>query len=209
MPSDTGVHGVEAIQAGAAGARSTASNHTGRLILAPGDPQVCPDRDQLIRTLLEAGFIAGPIADRECAFQVGAEFLDLITFVGCAVSIATDPVTGSAFCHVLISPATVVPRWCHGRNTRAPRCPGCRSRRADWQSHNAQWTLQPDDRVACPSCGQSHALWQWDWKQQAGFGRQLIEIEEVFPGEAVPTPELLNRLERASGCAWGFFFVQD
>lgn len=206
MSSEPGAHGIDA---DAAAPRSTASNHTGRLVLAPRDPLACPDRDQLIRALSEAGFIAAAIADRHCAYQVGDAFLGLIAFVGCAVSIATDPKTGGAFCHILIPPATAVPRCCYGRNTRAPRCPDCRGRLADWQSHIARWTHEPDAEVTCPKCGRSNVLWQWDWKQQAGFGRQLIEIEEVFPGEAVPTLGLLEQLERASGCAWDFFAVQD
>lgn len=206
MSSELGAQGIDA---DAAVPRATAPNHTGRLVLAPRNPLAYPDRDQLIRTLSEAGFIAATIADRDCAYQVGDAFLELIAFVGCAVSIATDPMTGGAFCHILIPPATAVPRCCHGRNTRAPRCPSCRGRLPDWQSHVASWALGPNAGVTCPKCGQSRVLWQWDWKQQAGFGRQLIEIEEVFPGEAVPTPGLLNQLERASGYAWDFFAVQD
>jgi hypothetical protein len=48
-----------------------------------------------------------------------------------------------------------------------------------------------------------------DWKQQAGFGRRLIEVEEVFPGEAVPTQSLLDLLKRASGSGWRYFYIQD
>jgi hypothetical protein len=85
------------------------SHHVGRLILAPRDSERCPDRDRLVRTLFDAGFIADPI----------------------------------------------------------------------------------------PSC---------DWTHQGGFARLLVRVEKIFPGEAVPTEEgLLDLLERASGCAWGYF----
>jgi hypothetical protein len=189
--------------------RSRLSNHTGRLILAPRDPQACPDRDRLSRALSEAGFIADPIADQEAAFHVGPEFLGLIAFVGCAVAITSDPVCGGPFCHVVVPPAALRPCFCHGRNTRAPRCPSCRGRLSDWQSQIENGASRSEAGIACPSCGKSHPMWSWDWKQQAGFARQIIQVEEIFPGEAVPTRGLLDLLEQTSGCVWLYFYVQD
>jgi hypothetical protein len=190
------------------------SNHAGRLILAPRDAEVCPDRDRLLRTLLEAGFIADPIAGRESAFIVGPEFPALLAFVGCAVAIACDPQAGSPYCHVLVPPASAHPRWWHGRNTRAPRCPDCRARLIDRPAHmeplsGLSGSGRPDSAVACPSCGESRPIWSWDWKQQGGFARLLIQVEEIFPGEAVPTQGFLDLLARASGCPWRYFYVQD
>jgi hypothetical protein len=185
------------------------SNHTGRLILAPRDPWACPNGDRLVRTLSDIGFIADPLGERACAFRTGPEFLELIAFVGCAVAIQTDPAVGSALCHVVIPPATVYPSWYYGRNTRAPRCPSCRSRLTDWRSRIGQDEGRSDSSPACPSCGRSAAFWQWDWKQQAALARSVILIEEVFPGEAVPTPGLLRRLGQASDPAWHAFYVQD
>ncbi len=52
-------------------------------------------------------------------------------------------------------------------------------------------------------------MWSWDWKQQGGFARLVIQVEEIFPGEAVPTDALLALLEHESGCAWRYFYVQD
>jgi hypothetical protein len=189
--------------------RSVRTNHTGRLILAPRDPQACPDREPLLGALSAAAFIADPIPGREYAFSVGPDFLELIAFVGCAVAVETDPLAGGAFCHVLIPPASGAPRWCHGRNTRAPRCPGCRHRLVDWQARGEAWAVRPAADIACPSCGQSRPFWQWDWKQQGGFARRMILVEEIFPGEAVPAQSLLDLLERTSGCDWHYFYAQD
>jgi hypothetical protein len=36
-----------------------------------------------------------------------------------------------------------------------------------------------------------------------------VQVEEVFPGEAVPTPALMSMLERISGFRWRVFYVQD
>jgi hypothetical protein len=193
------------------------SNHVGRLILTPCDSEVCPDLDRLVCILSEAGFIADPIPDRECAYRVGPEFSALIAFVGCAVAIASDPQTGNPFCHVVVPPASAYPRWYHGRNTRAPRCPGCRARLSDWplcveqfeQSARTPGSDRRESDVVCPSCGESRPIRSWDWKQQGGFARSLIQVEEIFPGEAVPTDAFLDLLERKSGCVWRYFYVQD
>ena len=193
------------------------SNHVGRLILAPRDAEVCPDRDRLVRILSEAGFIAERIPDRDWAYLVGPEFSALLAFVGCAVAIESDPRTGGPFCHVVVPPASVNPRWCHGRNTRAPRCPGCRARLSDWPLRVEQFeesaSMPGADRqetaVDCPTCGEARPIRSWDWKRQGGFARLLIQVEEIFPGEAVPTEGFLRLLERATGCAWRYFYVQD
>jgi hypothetical protein len=192
-------------------------NHAGRLILAPRDAGVCPDRDRLVCILSEVGFIADRIPDRECAYLVGPAFSALLAFVGCAVAIASDPQTGSPFCHVVVPPASASPRRWHGRNTRAPRCPVCRARLNDWplrieqfeQSARTPGSDRREPAVVCPSCGDCRPIWSWDWKQQGGFARLLIQVEEVFPGEAVPTDAFLDLLERESGCAWRYFYVQD
>ncbi len=189
--------------------RSVVSNHTGRMVLTPNDPQTCPDRGILIETLSLAGLIGAPLRDRDHAFLVGPGFFSLMAFTGCAVVISSDPGQGTSFCHVRIPPASRSPRLSSGRNTRPPRCPGCRGRLTDWASRAELWELNPTAGVACPSCGQACPLWLWDWKQQGGFGRRLIEVEEVFPGEAVPTQALLDLLKRASGSGWRFFYIQD
>jgi hypothetical protein len=66
-----------------------------------------------------------------------------------------------------------------------------------------------DGALACPACGHSAPPWGWDWKESAGFGRIFLTVEEVFPGEAVPAPALLDLLARITGCAWRHFYVQD
>jgi hypothetical protein len=187
------------------------------LILAPRDAEFCPDRDRLVRILSEAGFIADRIPDRDCAYRVGPAFSALIAFVGCAVAIASDPRTGNPFCHVVVPPPSAYPRLCRGRNTRAPRCPGCRAGLSDWLPHveafektaKTPGSDRQESSLVCPSCGERRRMWSWDWKQQGGFARLLIQVEEIFPGEAVPTDAFLDLLEREGGCAWRYFYVQD
>jgi hypothetical protein len=61
----------------------------------------------------------------------------------------------------------------------------------------------------CAACGRLVPIRDLDWKQSAGFGRLFVQVEEVFPGEATPTPELMLLLARLTGGDWRYFYVQD
>ena len=69
------------------------------------------------------------------------------------------------------------------------------------------WTRRTE--IPCPTCGEASPPWAYDWKEKAGFGRLFLQIEEVFPGEAAPTRGLTDLLERCTGCAWRYFYIQD
>ncbi|WP_242523460.1 hypothetical protein [Thiocystis minor] len=194
------------------------ANHTGRLILTTEDPNASPDGDALIAAMAHADLIGERLEGRSdrlgtapsgAAYCIGASFLRLVSFTGCAVKIATAPDPRSPFCHLRFPPLAPHPRLYAGRNTRPPRCRDCRGRLEDWRERTARWASQPDQGVTCPSCGATRPPWQWDWKEQGGFGRRAILIEEVFPGEAMPTDALLDLLQAASGTGWRHFYVRD
>ena len=190
-------------------------SHTGRLVLTPVDATAAVDRDALIDRLTSGGLIGPGLPGMADAFSAGDALLELIAFAGCAVTLAVEPGAdpgadpGAAFCHVRIPPLARWPRPVFGRNTRGPRCPSCRARLADWRDALDQWDEPRAPALGCPGCGASAAPWQWDWKQQGGFGRCLVLVEEVFPGEAVPAPRLLDLLSAVSGSDWRYFYVQD
>jgi hypothetical protein len=192
-------------------------NHTGRLVLSPQDPHAAPERDLVRGVLHGAGFIAGGQGDSglggdsaggEWSFAVGPCFLGLLIFAGCAVTLPAGA-EGSPRCQVRIPPPSPVPRLIWGRNTRPPRCPGCRARLEDWPRRLPDWEGRAGAGLACPRCGEIRPPWRWDWKQQGGFGRLFVLVDEVFPGEAVPSPKLAELLTRAGGCPWRHFYVQD
>jgi len=186
-------------------------NHTGRLVLTTADPDASPDYALVIGVLERSGFIGASLPGREHSYAAGPDLLDLLTFAGCAVVVPTLPeaASGGAFCYVRIFPSVPVPRLLAGRNTRPPRCPGCRARLQDWRQQAPQWLDRPHAALACPACGQAHPPWRWDWKEHGGFGRLFVQVEEIFPGEAVPTPRLLDLLSLACGSGWRHFYVQD
>ena len=186
-------------------------NHTGRLLLTTSDPQAAPDEGLVIAALSGAGFIGEPLPGPERVFAVGPTFLSLLAFTGCAVAIATDPGDHGAApcCRVRILALSAAPRFLWGRNTRPPRCPVCRALLKDWDRRVQGWLDHPHRGATCPSCGETRPPWRWDWREQGGFGRVFVAVEEVFPGEAVPMPRLFDVLTRACGSGWRHFYVQD
>ncbi|WP_232424226.1 hypothetical protein [Imhoffiella purpurea] len=186
------------------------SSHTGRLILTASDPHVSPHVPLLIEALAEVGFIGERLSDAGGdAFRTGPMFLSLVAFTGCAVQIRSNPDGRGAFCHVRVSSSFRHPHLLHGRNTRAPRCRECRHRLVDWRERLGHWATHPHAGVTCPNCRETRPPWLWDWKQQGGFGRFFVQVEEIFPGEATPTHTLIDVLTRASGTGWRHFYVQE
>ena len=59
----------------------------------------------------------------------------------------------------------------------------------------------------CSSCGANAEASELNWRQGAGFGRFFMEIQNVFPGEAVPGDELLRALEASTGTPWTYFYA--
>jgi hypothetical protein len=187
--------------------------HTGRLLLTPSDPLLAVDPATLHDALGEIGFIGDPLTrlDGNCPasqhFLAGKHFLSLLAFAGCSVNLSLDePGDGSPFTHVRLLGPLAAPLLLHGRNTRPPRCPLCRALHRDWarilKGH-------PNQHLTCPACGSSRPSWDWDWKDKAGYGRSFVWVEEVFPGEAEPTPSLLAALEATTTSPWQRFYVQD
>ena len=184
--------------------------HVGRMVLTTADPRVCPQIDLLVETLGARGLLGARLGEGpQAGFRIGSGFFSLLAFTGCAVTLETEPNGGAPFCHIRLSTASEHPRPMVGRNTRPPRCPACRARLTDWRDREPDWRANRHAGVTCPSCGETRPPWLWDWKHQGGFGRFFIQIEEVFPGEAMPTPALFDLLMRASGVGWRHFYIQD
>jgi hypothetical protein len=96
-----------------------------------------------------------------------------------------------------------------GRNTRPPQCPGCRRPLREWRAQSAGWDSASAPTLQCAACNARTQAWEWRWREQAGFGRLFLSIEEVFPGEGTPLPGLLRSLEIMGVGRWLWFYVQD
>lgn len=182
---------------------------TGRLILSFPDPLSGGALERLLSTLEAAGFIGDPIRRGAGEFMTGNRFLQLVTFMGCSPFLRLEPsgADDSDFCHVRIHGPYANPRFVRGTNTRPPRCPNCRRRVEEWQPLAERWEATRDAAHHCPACGSETPFTGLEWRQNAGIGRLFIEVTQVFPGEAVPVPALMELLATTGG-PWNYFYVQ-
>jgi hypothetical protein len=189
--------------------------HTGRLVLTPKDPFYLPENlDRIIQRLRDIQFCADRIEGLEGRhYLLGDRFMQLVAFMGCSPFINLEPTyDDQPFCHLFIQGPYAQPMFMRGRNTGAPRCESCRKRIPDWDSLLQQWQADPENfRAACPHCGHSQSPAGYNWRQSAGSGRLFLCVENIFPSEAIPSPELLKTLETGENMclAWSYFYIQD
>ena len=171
------------------------------LYLAPADHTAAPSCEPVIEVLRRLDII-GPPLDAG-SFAAGDGFSRHVIFAGCSpYLVMAPPADGSrGFCHVAVHGPLAVPRLVTGPNTTKPRCPSCRARFAGWATQIDAWRV-PGARAHCDACGvdsDPHAL---DWRGHAISGRLLVELRNVFPGEAGPSDLLMASLQEATAQPW-------
>lgn len=182
----------------------------GRLLFSQGAPVTNNDVRGLLAQLTDAGFIGQEISPGTAEYFTGDRFLQLVTFMGCSpfLKLKPDDESSDDFCRIRILGPYAKSRFLEGRNTRPPRCPGCRKSVEDWRSLVDSWNAGRDTGYRCPSCSLAVPFTELEWRQNAGSGRLFIEITRIFPGEAVPVQALLDILG-SHGTAWNYFYIQD
>lgn len=187
-----------------------AADRAPKLVLHPEAATLAPADDALIQALQALGLIGSRFTlDGQTHFHTGPNFLDGISFLGCAPAIQLDPPAASAdreadaragrFCHIQLHAATDRPRLRHTLGQR-PRCRQCRS-------EIPPAAIQP--QVTCPACGHSAPPAGLNWRQAGGHARLFLDIWGIHAAEAVPSDRLLDRLAQASGGPWQFFYIED
>jgi len=181
---------------------------TSRLIFTPQDSTQAVDASQLLQLLTQLELITQP-SYRENHYLPGDGFTSLITFLGCSPNISLQPDDSDAddnHCFISIVSTTQqikclgYTRQCH------PKCPHCRKRIADWQSSNWQ---QPDALCQCDKCGSETAYAHLNWKHECCFARGGFSIANIYPHEALPTDQLLERLQQQTGVVWDYAYANN
>lgn len=187
---------------------------TQKLVLHPAQPGFgAIDRTQMLQGLQAIGLLGGTFSFRGSeAFLAGTELARLISFLGCAPHFLTDAADQdkAGFYHLEVIGPVAEMRFIASRLTRPPGCPDCRRRIPDWQELIDQWRGNPSDSAwTCPDCGAISRPHELNWRQNAGFGRLFVEVHGVFPGEAVPSDQLMAQLRDLSGTPWRHFYFQE
>ena len=172
----------------------------GSLYLTPTSPGDVCDLESPAQALAALQVTAKPIATgKQCrVYCAGDGFARHVVFAGCSPHLRFEPrdAHDRHYCHVALHGPFAPPRIITGQNTVKPRCPHCRARLADWRKRL--------DRAAaaCTACGILVTAASLDWRQHAAVGRALVELRNVFPGEASPSDQLLHTLAEHTGFSW-------
>ncbi len=172
------------------------------LYLVPAESTAAPAPARVVETLRRLEVIGAPLG--QGIFSAGPGFARHVVFAGCSPHlIMTAPADGSqAFCHVAIHGPFEHRQLVTGTQAVRPRCPHCRQRLTDWQQQIDRGI--PDKPMQCSSCYREFHPCEADWRQHAVCGRLLIELRNVFPGEAVPSDTLMRELTGATQSDWGY-----
>ena len=184
---------------------------SGKLVLqAPlGNPPIT--REAPLARMVKLGLIGAAFGNRPGSYLTGPRFLQLITFLGCSPHLQLEPPADGSkdFCHIRLRGPFETPRLLCAGNSRPPRCPCCGKGLTHWRQLEVGWSNGlSDQKIVCPSCGQSAPPADLNWRRKAGFGHYFIEITGIFPEEAVPLPALMEGL-RGDGADWRYFYLHD
>lgn len=173
------------------------------LYLAPRDPLAAPDPAQLLDVLTRLEVSAAALDGQ--GFAAGDGFSRHVVFAGCSPHLVLQPPADGSlrFCHVVVHGPFAQPQLVTGPNTVKPRCPQCRARFDDWREQLSAWQ-NGGEQTVCPACQAISAATQLDWRGHAIGGRVLIELRNVFPGEAGPSDLLMHELEQISALPWHY-----
>lgn len=177
----------------------------GSLYLFPAAPFATPpDASMLLGVLTKNGLLGKALGASR--FLAGDGFFRHISFAGCSPSMQLEPPGDGShdFTHISLSGPFTRPRLVTSKHHSRPRCPHCGQRMNDWKARIADWQKNPAAEILCSGCHQSSAAAMLDWRRYAACGRLMIEIHQVFPGEAVPGDNLMTELKKGSGCEWRY-----
>ena len=158
---------------------------------------------EVARLLGGMGLTGAAQADDALLFDAGEQFLALVMFLGCSPQVSLDAqaaADGQPVCRVRLHEAPAV-RLLASRPAPALRCPACRA------PQSCPDPVAYDRVLTCAACAESFPLHRLDWRRGAGFGCFFVEIENIFPHEAVPADGLMSGLEAFSGARWQYFYL--
>ncbi|WP_214660552.1 hypothetical protein [sulfur-oxidizing endosymbiont of Gigantopelta aegis] len=182
--------------------------------------------EQILTALSDAGFLgdfftkeyANETNEVQSGYLIGSDFLQLITFLGCAphieIVIPEEASAWKQFCHIEIQQYQQSIYY-KGLNNPKCSCPHCTARVAknlpDSFKHDSQWQANKL-YIECPKCHEKSLVENLNWRHSGGFGAFFIVVNSIYPNEAVPTEKLLQILQQASKgvfASWDYFYSEN
>jgi hypothetical protein len=143
--------------------------------------------------------------------SAGPAFLDYLSFLGCAPTVVFEPRSDEAigtgqFYHLRIASPRSKAVFRSDSMTYKPKCPHCKNQLDDWRQW---WGAGSCAAQVCPACGKDITPQAINWRRRAGCGRVFVEILGIHAETVKPVPRLFDELEKHTGTAWQYFFVED
>lgn len=169
------------------------------LFLYPSGPAHDADLPQRI-----VGYLVGiqfiQQQDNASIFDPGDRLLEYINFLGCSPTLRS----GDTECQIRIHHFNVVTGM-GGESVEAIRFPGCHH--VIPNPGNLLQACQLDDPSwACPECGNTGDIKDINWRKSAGFSQLFIEVNSIFPKEALPNDKFLDLLRHYDTADWRWFY---
>lgn len=176
-----------------------------KLIFFPDNPDHLVGNKLIIDTLISTQFINAEIYN-DNHYLAGEKFLRLITFLGCSPNINLFPVENDTHCFISLIEQTSQAQYLGYISSVNPKCPNCKKRIANWKTDS--WN-KTGEICCCDKCNTQTPYAKLNWKHECGFSRCGFEIAQIYPHEAVPTEQLLNRLEKETGVKWNYCYANN
>lgn len=181
------------------------------LYLHPAHPLETTDPDTLLEFLEQIQFISALWRSPD-NYLAGDRLLQHISFVGCSPHLEFSPQENgdTDLCFVQMHGPYSETWGFVSRLQHRPRCPNCGCKVRDWEAFLPEPGPVPDNsHWRCPECQTHTRIEGLSWRRQAVFGRCFVEIHGVFPGEALPTDQLLEEIKAATGIDWQYGWAES
>ena len=181
-----------------------------KLVLYLRGPEAAiPDPDVLKSELRSVGFLGSEYAVVEGQrYRTGTRFGKLLDFPPSRRVGGEDEEAEAKERHRSIQIPEVLEEidFLGGANADAPSCT-CGVAVDDWTTMLDDWRADRNGYVwPCAACGGKKKPWDLDWHHAGGFGRVTIDVLGIELGEATPSTELIEALERSGASGWDYYY---
>jgi len=134
-------------------------------------------------------------------FTPSDQFMMLITFLGCSPNIKLEVKT-----EIKTSVKWDISAY-GGNSIEKLVCPNCKSKIQDPSLLISKFNKQKNWHSLC--CKHKIDIQTINWRKSAGFSQSFIQINNIFPKEAIPSDQLLLLLSNFSQSNWNYFYSKQ
>lgn len=134
-------------------------------------------------------------------FTPADQFMNLITFLGCSPNIKLESKT-----FILTQVNTQLTAY-GGDSIENIVCPKCKTKITNPFELISNFSEQKIWKSNC--CHNTIEVQKINWRKSAAFSQAFIQINNIFPKEAIPSDQLLKQLSEFSQSSWNYFYSKQ